>query len=479
MEKIKIHFDKIFDLLWQEGIVKRYDGIYLITSLLYLKSLEDIESVDVGNRIGEESVFVDCEKNKWSSLIDMDMFDAYPYYVDKIFPFLCLQPLGVGFDSFCHIMPIRISEYGFYQILIEVGNTFTNILEGADIAKDNISIYGDIFECLLTYLDGNFAENHILLAPKNLRQLLCELAQFQGDETVYDPAMGIGNLLVEANKQMLIKRSSGDKLIDNQDGFSEFKKNEITSVSGYWDNEKILEGDEGDMGYLFLAQMNFYFHHINLQQPQFKRGMLAGLMRTLHFDRVISVMKPHRPLPKIIDDSIMKLAQDGIAVLVVPLQFLYNSSKRYSNVRIKLLEQFCVEAVISLPDHEFAPQSSIRTAIIIVSKRRTSTNHKIWFCDLKNDGYSNDMKRIKNTDTPLPYLVQSFLKKEEIHNDWFDSELVSSEEVLENDASLLVAQYIDIYDDIMEEIDLDLIISHLDDLQYKIKGGIDELKRYL
>ena len=92
MEKIKIYFDKIFDLLWQEGIVKRYDGIYLITSLLYLKSLEDIESIDVGNRIGEESVFVDCEKNKWSSLIDMDMFEAYPYYVDKIFPFLCLQP---------------------------------------------------------------------------------------------------------------------------------------------------------------------------------------------------------------------------------------------------------------------------------------------------------------------------------------------------------------------------------------------------
>ena len=71
------------------------------------------------------------------------------------------------------------------------------------------------------------------------------------------------------------------------------------------------------------------------------------------------------------------------------------------------------------------------------------------------------------------------MKKEEIHNDWFDSELVSLEEVLENDASLLVAQYIDICDDIMEEIDLDLIISHLDDLQYKIKGGIDELKRYL
>ena len=48
VEKIKIHFDTIFDLFWQEGIVKWYDGIYLITSLLFLKSLEDIESVDVG-----------------------------------------------------------------------------------------------------------------------------------------------------------------------------------------------------------------------------------------------------------------------------------------------------------------------------------------------------------------------------------------------------------------------------------------------
>lgn len=47
-DNINVHFDKNFDLLWQEGFVKRYDGIYLITSLLYLKSLEDIESVDVG-----------------------------------------------------------------------------------------------------------------------------------------------------------------------------------------------------------------------------------------------------------------------------------------------------------------------------------------------------------------------------------------------------------------------------------------------
>ena len=40
MDNINVHFDKNIDLLWQEGFVKRYDGIYLFTSLLYLKSLE-------------------------------------------------------------------------------------------------------------------------------------------------------------------------------------------------------------------------------------------------------------------------------------------------------------------------------------------------------------------------------------------------------------------------------------------------------
>lgn len=48
MDNINVHFDKNFDLLWQEGFVNRYDSIYLNTSLLYLKSLEDIESFDVG-----------------------------------------------------------------------------------------------------------------------------------------------------------------------------------------------------------------------------------------------------------------------------------------------------------------------------------------------------------------------------------------------------------------------------------------------
>lgn len=47
MGNINVHFNKIFDLLWHEDIVKRYDDIYQITSILNLKSLGYIECVNV------------------------------------------------------------------------------------------------------------------------------------------------------------------------------------------------------------------------------------------------------------------------------------------------------------------------------------------------------------------------------------------------------------------------------------------------
>ena len=98
---------------------------------------------------------------------------------------------------------------------------------------------------------------------------------------------------------------------------------------------------------------------------------------------------------------------------------------------------------------------------------------------LKNDGYSNDKKRMKNADKPLPVLVDKFLRRDEVHNDWFDSKRVAVSEVLYNDASLLVAQYVDAYDEPFEEINLDEIIDHLDYFQCKIREGIEELRRYL
>lgn len=177
--------------------------------------------------------------------------------------------------------------------------------------------------------------------------------------------------------------------------------------------------------------------------------------------------------------AVDKLLPNGLAVMIVPMSFLYNSTPRQQNLRSKLLQKFRVEAVVGLPEHEFEPQAVVNTAILVVRNCPSNVHDKIWFCDLHNDGYSNDRKRNKNAYNPLPILIDNFLRKDEEHNDWFDSKLIAISEVLENNASLLVAQYVDTYDEPVENMDLDVIIEHLDYFQGKIKEGINELRRYL
>lgn len=479
MNSIDKHLDIIFDLYRQEGFSNRIEIVYQITCLLYLKSLEDIEFLRKCDSQNEKSVFTGCEDYKWSSLLSRDFYDLYLFYENKIFPFLCLQPLGLGLDSVNKSIQIRPADYIFHQLLVEIDAIFKDTLKGESINSKTIFLYGKIYETLLSGIKRDLQKTRMLYAPKHLRRLICELAQVKSDDTVYDPAMGVGNLLVDAHERMLLTSLYADKCFDDQDGFSAISNKLLDVNYEKWTEGIVLEGDEVDMNLLLFAEMNFYFHFVNLQQPQFKRGMIAGVMRHHTFEKILSVIPSNKHSLDIVGQSLEKLDANGIAVFVVPMHFLYNTNKRYSDIRRKLLDRYKVEAVISLPENEFAPQAAINTAMLIIRNEDPSIHQNIWFCDLKNDGYSNDIKRVKNADKPLTDLIKAFWQKEELHNEWFDSSLIPLGDVIGNDASLLVPLYVDVSDEANEEIDLNAIVERLDYFQDKVSQGIKELKKYL
>ena len=479
MEIIKKHIDKIFDLFRQAGIVSRADAIYQITCLLYLKSLEDIEQVKGRDYLYVDSVFAGHEQYKWSEIVLMKPQVSHVLFNTEILPFLGKQPLGIRIDSLHNSFNPLISDQIFYLLLTSIDQMFYEALEGEQICLETIGVYGEIYDCMMTYLVTISPKTLVLLTPKYLQRLICQLAQLKGTDMVYDPAMGVGNLLMEANLDLLVNASPKYKLTDDEDGFSTLRNFAEVAMSEKWNEDTSLEGTEVDFQLRFFCQMNFYFHFANLKQPQFYEGIQADMLRTQHFQKVLSVVPIHKHTADIVDMAMERLRPDGMAVMVVPMSFLYNSTTRQQDVRRKMLREFKLEAVIALPEHEFEPQAAIYTAILVVRNKPSEAHDTVWFCDLKNDGYSNDRKRMKNADKPLPILVDTFLRKDEVHNDWFDSKRIAVSEVLENDASLLVAQYVDSVDEPVEEMDLDVIIDHLDYLQGKIRESIEELRRYL
>ena len=87
------------------------------------------------------------------------------------------------------------------------------------------------------------------------------------------------------------------------------------------------------------------------------------------------------------------LKPGGRAAVIVPDGVLFGSSKAHKQLRQMLVEEQKLDAVISLPSGAFKPYAGVSTAILIFTKTNSGGTDKVWFYDMKADGWSLDDKR--------------------------------------------------------------------------------------
>src|SRR5690606_38456166 len=77
-----------------------------------------------------------------------------------------------------------------------------------------------------------------------------------------------------------------------------------------------------------------------------------------------------------------------------------------------LLKDNQLEAVISLPSGAFKPYTGVKTSILVFTKVEEESQiwhtEKVWFYELKNDGYSLDDNRKKLAENPLPIAIDAY-----------------------------------------------------------------------
>jgi type I restriction enzyme M protein len=89
------------------------------------------------------------------------------------------------------------------------------------------------------------------------------------------------------------------------------------------------------------------------------------------------------------------LAPGGKCAVVVPEGLLFGSTKSHIELRKKLLSDFQLLAVISLPAGVFKPYAGVKTGVLVFQKPLSSSKKKIntqniWFYEVENDGYDPD-----------------------------------------------------------------------------------------
>jgi type I restriction enzyme M protein len=87
------------------------------------------------------------------------------------------------------------------------------------------------------------------------------------------------------------------------------------------------------------------------------------------------------------------LKPGGRAAVIVPDGVLFGSSKAHRSLRQQLVEEHCLEGVVSLPSGVFRPYAGVSTAILLFTKTGRGGTDFVWFYDMTADGWSLDDKR--------------------------------------------------------------------------------------
>lgn len=440
-QDIRRKLDRITDILWAGGTTNPVTYIEQISYLIYLKLLDERESeIELQARLtgktsngnGRSLFPKQAQRFRWSKFRFMSGEQLRDFVRDQVFPYMA----GLVKES------PRVAEY-FRDAVLEIVDpaVLTQVINEIDtipFAKLGSDVKGDIFEYLLTHL-GQSALNGQFRTPRQIRTMMVQMVDPDFGDTIYDPACGTGGFLIDAVQHILAKYSSepvevpiyGEDWLEKRGQTLEQAKKEIPNLQTYrkgpgeripdWNTlERCIFGVDVSRQMMRIAMMNLVLHGI--QNAPIKRANTLSDVGGLTEDdlaRKYKVILSNPPfagtLPK---DSIRKdlptnskksellflgvmmeaLAPGGRCAVVVPEGLLFGSTSAHTDLREKLLTDFDLLAVVSLPAGVFKPYAGVKTAVLVFRRpfeprkldKKALKSTKVWFYDVRNDGYDPD-----------------------------------------------------------------------------------------
>ena len=178
---------------------------------------------------------------------------------------------------------------------------------------------------------------------------------------------------------------------------------------------------------------------------------------------------------------VRSLELGGRCASIVPDGVLFGTSKAHVAIRKEIVDHQQLRAVISMPSGVFKPYAGVSTAVLVFTKTNTGGTDKVWFYDMKADGFSLDDKRSEIKDNDIPDIVNRFhnLKDEETRTRKEQSFLVPVEEIRNNDYDLSINKYKEIEREKVVYEPVTDILSRLEATEGAYLKSYDELCKML
>ena len=132
-----------------------------------------------------------------------------------------------------------------------------------------------------------------------------------------------------------------------------------------------------------------------------------------------------------------------------------------------------------MPSGVFKPYAGVSTAILIFTKTNAGGTDKVWFYDMKADGYSLDDKRTVVDENDIPDIIARYrnLEGEESRTRKEQSFLVPVEEIRANDYDLSINKYKEVEKVKVEYEEPSVVLGRIQSLQAEITAAFAEFKQ--
>jgi len=472
--ELRNKIDKIWEIFWTGGITNPLSVIEQFTYLLFIKSLDDKQNdlEENASVIGIEprKIFNEDQQNlRWKNFKQLTAREMYDVVSRKVFSFI--KNLHKDKDStFSKYMDDAIFTIPTPQMLEKI---VTNIdilpMEGRDAR-------GDLYEYLLSKVSTS-GMNGQFRTPRHIIKMMVDLMKPTPTDIIVDPAAGTAGFLVAAGEYLQN---------NNEDLFT------VQELRKHY-NQNMFYGYDMDRTMLRIGAMNMMLHGVENPNIMYKDSLSEQnkdeekytLLLTnppfkgsLDYESVsadlLKVTKTKKTELLFLALMLRMLKKGGRCAAIVPDGVLFGSSRAHKTIRKEIIDNHHLNAIISMPGGVFKPYAGVSTAIIIFTKTGAGGTDKVWFYDMKADGYSLDDKRQPIEDNDIGDIIKRYhsLENEVDRKRTDQSFLIPKDEIKKNDYDLSINRYKEIEYEEVEYEEPKIILSNIKNLETEIMKAI-------
>lgn len=483
--EVKNKVDKIWTDIWAGGISNPLTVIEQLTYLMFIRSLDEkeLENESFENLTGETmpKIFPPTEAGqnlRWSRFKEKDPRAIYEIISQQVFPFI-KKMNGSSQTAFSRYMDDAMFLMPTPQVLQKVITGLDELYEQDLSGRD---MQGDLYEYMLGKL-ATAGQNGQFRTPKQIRDLMVRLVAPTPDDKICDPACGTAGFLVTSAEYI-----------------RETYEAQMTAVQWQHFDTDAFSGFDTDRTMLRLSAMNLMLHaitnpHIDYQDSLSKQNELASrydvILANPPFTGTVDAESINDNLKAVCNSKktellfialfLRMLKKGGRCACIAPDGVLFGSTKAHKTLRAELVENHQLQAVISMPSGVFKPYAGVSTAILVFTKTGAGGTDKVWFYDMKADGYSLDDKRNPIAANDIPDIIARFhnLAGEVDRAKTEPSFLVDKQDIVANGYDLSINRYKEV---IYEQVEYDppeVIMARLDQLAGEIGVKMEELREMM